>query len=339
MTRPRPKLAGFSWTHYITYDNVILGRSQSNDDSDVKDARHVSFGTSKAISRKHAEIKHDTIKDRWELYVYGRNGVKLNGLFRKPPCKPVVLETGALIDIDGNQFVFVLPVSANSWNSSTTADKNLLTRSTYGDETIESLIVDAIESTTFDVTAKNIYEYIDTKRKNELLPPIALDRVTQILLDNPQFQLAPGCIDGTSPDAVWTIVSDNDPVDFHESQDPPSQQLLRREASFQRETFSKSVVSARDALGIEWFYVISLDVNSQPTKVNIQRDYERFSQLQFGEALRFHQSRKRSFDDYGIEPRALKRIRTTEYMIEREVSTASLTVSDILDLGELNGGV
>lgn len=199
---------------------------------------------------------------------------------------------------------------------------------------IESLIVDAIESTTFDVTAKNIYEYIDTKRKNELLPPISLDRVTQILLDNTQFQLAPGCVDGTSPDAVWTIVSDNDPVDFHESQDPPSQQLLRREASFQRETFSKSVVSARDALGIEWFYVISLDVNSQPTEVNIQRDYERFSQLQFGDTVRFNQTRKRSFDDYGIEPRALKRLRTTEYMIEREVSTASLTVSDILDLGK-----
>ncbi|CAM0136476.1 unnamed protein product [Umbelopsis sp. WA50703] len=333
MTRPRPKLAGFSWTHYITLDNVILGRSQSNQDDDVKDARHVGFGTSKAISRKHAEIKHDAVKDRWELYVYGRNGVKLNGLFRKPPCKPVVLETGALIDIDGNQFVFVLPVSTNSWNSSTMADKDMLTRPTYGDETIESMIVDAIESTTFDVTAKNIYEYIETKRKNELLSPISLDRVVRILLDNPQFQLAPGCIDGTSQDAVWTIVSDHDPVDFHESQDPPSQQLLRREASFQRETFSKSVVSARDALGIEWFYVISLDVNSQPTEVNIQRDYERFSQ-QYWEPPPFHQSRKRSFDDYSAEPRALKRIRTADHMIEREFSTASLTVSDILDLGE-----
>jgi hypothetical protein len=91
---PRPKLAGFSWTHYITEDNVIIGRSPTDDGNKPKDARYINFGTSKAISRKHAEIKHNAVSNRWELLIFGRNGVKLNGLYKKPPCKPVTLDTG-----------------------------------------------------------------------------------------------------------------------------------------------------------------------------------------------------------------------------------------------------
>jgi hypothetical protein len=236
------------------------------------------------------------------------------------------------MDIDGNQFVFVLPASANSWNSSASNDANDTPSSIlHADAAIESMIVDAIESTAFDVTAKDIFDYIKHKRKAELSAPISQERVTQILLNNSQFQLAPGCIDGSSTNSVWTIISEHDPVDFHDSQDPPSQPMLRREASFQRETFSKSVVSARDALGIEWFYVIALDVNSQPMEVNIQRDYERFSQRADASPLPI--SRKRSYGELGLEGRALKRIRTAEHEIEREFSSASLTVSDILDFG------
>lgn len=93
-TPPRPKLAGFSWTHYITEDNVIIGRSPTDGDNKSKDPRYINFGMSKAISRKHAEIKHNAASNRWELFVYGRNGVKLNGLYKKPPCKPVTLDTG-----------------------------------------------------------------------------------------------------------------------------------------------------------------------------------------------------------------------------------------------------
>jgi hypothetical protein len=239
-----------------------------------------------------------------------------------------------LIDIDGNQFAFVLPLSANGWNDSTAHTANdIPSKILQADENIESMIVDAIESTTYDATAKDLFNYIRTKRRSELSSPINLDKVIQILLSNSQFQLAPGCIDGTNPDAVWTIVSEHDPVDFHDSQDPPSQPMLRREASFQRETFSKSVVSARDALGIEWFYVIALDVNSQPMEVNIQRDYERFSR--HAEPAPMYISRKRTFGDPGPEGRALKRIRTAEHEIEREFSSASLTVSDILDFGKV----
>jgi hypothetical protein len=207
------------------------------------------------------------------------------------------------------------------------------------EETIESLIVDAIESTTSDVTVNDIMFYVKNQHKAELRSPVTLEKVTKILLSNSQFQLAPGCFDSTSPDAVWTIVSDQDPVDFLDSQDPPSRPLLRREASFQRETFSKSVVSSRNALGIEWFYVISLDVNSQPMEVNIQRDYERFTRSL--EHIPFVPSRKRPQADAGglPESRALKRIRTAEPDLEREISTVSLTVSDIFDYGRLMGCV
>ncbi|KAG2179714.1 hypothetical protein INT44_006562 [Umbelopsis vinacea] len=331
---PRPKLAGFSWTHYITEDNVILGRSPTDNDNKQKDARHISFGTSKAISRKHAEIKHNPDSNRWELLVYGRNGVKLNGLYKKPPCKPVSLDTGALIDIDGNQFVFVLPVTSSGINGSANHQvDHTPSRILQAEETIESLIVDAIESTTSDLTVSDIMFYVKNQHKAELRSPVTLEKVTKILLSNSQFQLASGCFDSTSPDAVWTIVSDQDPVDFLDSQDPPSRPLLRREASFQRETFSKSVVSSRNALGIEWFYVISLDVNSQPMEVNIQRDYERFTRSL--EHVPFVPSRKRPQADVsGLpETRALKRIRTAEPDLEREISTVSLTVSDIFDYG------
>ncbi|KAH8548191.1 hypothetical protein BGW37DRAFT_560230 [Umbelopsis sp. PMI_123] len=330
----RPKLAGFSWTHYITEDNVVIGRAPTDADNIPKDARHISFGTSKAISRKHAEIKHNPASSRWELLVYGRNGVKLNGLFKKPPCKPVALDTGALIDIDGNQFVFVLPVTSSGLNGSANHhEDHTPSRILQADETIESLIVDAIESTTSDVTVSDIMHYVRNQHKAQLRSPVTLERVTKILQSNSQFQLAPGCFDSTSPDAVWTIVSDQDPVDFLDSQDPPSRPLLRREVSFQRETFSKSVVSSRNALGIEWFYVISLDVNSQPMEINIQRDYERFTRSL--EQTAMPASRKRSQTDVGGAPeaRALKRIRTAEHDLEREISTASLTVSDIFDYG------
>jgi pSer/pThr/pTyr-binding forkhead associated (FHA) protein len=106
-----PRLAGSNWTCYLNQPTVILGRSNTTKSTDEKKNHvvHVDFGGSKAISRKHCEIRFSEKRDRWELYVYGRNGVKLNHVMKKPRDKPVVLTTGVLIEISNTRFVFILP--------------------------------------------------------------------------------------------------------------------------------------------------------------------------------------------------------------------------------------
>lgn len=117
-----PRLAGSDWTCYISQLSVILGRSgtvvttpntRQKQNQPKQQATQpqvdVDFGSSKAVSRKHCEVKFSYKRDRWELYVFGRNGIKINHIVKKPRDRPTVLKTGALIEIDNTSFVFILP--------------------------------------------------------------------------------------------------------------------------------------------------------------------------------------------------------------------------------------
>lgn len=70
---------------------------------------HVDFEGSNLVSRRHCEIRFSARRERWELYVYGRNGVKINHIEKKPRDKPTVLKTSSLIEINDTIFVFILP--------------------------------------------------------------------------------------------------------------------------------------------------------------------------------------------------------------------------------------
>lgn len=108
-----PRLAGSNWTSYLTQPRVILGRSgmavRSTRQNPAPAQVDLDFGGSKAISRKHCEIRFSASRDRWELYVHSRNGVKLNHIMKKPRDKPSVLKTGALLEICSTSFIFFLP--------------------------------------------------------------------------------------------------------------------------------------------------------------------------------------------------------------------------------------
>ncbi|KAI7901577.1 uncharacterized protein BX663DRAFT_98125 [Cokeromyces recurvatus] len=117
-----PRLAGSNWTSYLSQFSVILGRSGTvlNNDPNQDQRRprklklvDIDLGNSKAISRRHCEIRYSARRDRWELYVYGRNGVKINHVIKRPGDKPSILKSSDLIEIDGTSFVFVLPNNDN----------------------------------------------------------------------------------------------------------------------------------------------------------------------------------------------------------------------------------
>ncbi|KAL0096226.1 hypothetical protein J3Q64DRAFT_1692685 [Phycomyces blakesleeanus] len=106
-----PKLAGFNWTCYITTDSAVLGRSRTDQDKQTARAGevYIGLGSSKAISRRHAEIKYNPRRKRWEIRVAGRNSIKVGHLVKKRGDPPIVLSTGSLLDIGGVQSVFILP--------------------------------------------------------------------------------------------------------------------------------------------------------------------------------------------------------------------------------------
>lgn len=106
-----PRLVGSNWTSYLSQPKTILGRSGTLPRTTRQKQLQVDidFGSSKAISRKHCEIRYSVRRDRWELHVYGRNGIKLNQVAKKPRDKPNVLKTGALIEIYNTRCVFILP--------------------------------------------------------------------------------------------------------------------------------------------------------------------------------------------------------------------------------------
>ncbi|QPG73974.1 hypothetical protein FOA43_001290 [Brettanomyces nanus] len=118
------KIAGRTWTYYVKTLKVIIGRnteSHSNNagggSNSSHDADHVDIdlGPSKVVSRRHALIQYNLEQRRWELFVYGRNGVKVDGVrLDLPYGAPYVLGSGNILDIGGTQMMFILPDAAPS---------------------------------------------------------------------------------------------------------------------------------------------------------------------------------------------------------------------------------
>lgn len=119
------KISGRDWTYYVKELEVSIGRntdnaanlnaplpppsSSSNGKNDI--TINIDLGPAKVVSRKHAVIKFNMQHGGWELLVLGRNGAKVN--FKRvqagPSAPPVLLASGAVLDIGGTQMMFILP--------------------------------------------------------------------------------------------------------------------------------------------------------------------------------------------------------------------------------------
>ncbi|KAG5368844.1 Fork-head transcriptional regulator 2 [Yarrowia sp. C11] len=95
------KLAGQNWTYFVQKLHVIIGRSSEQQEVDI------DLGPAKVVSRKHASIEYNSESQQWQLWVRGRNGVKVDRVVYKEGH--VTLRSGAVVDIGGVQMMFVLP--------------------------------------------------------------------------------------------------------------------------------------------------------------------------------------------------------------------------------------
>lgn len=128
------KLSGRDWTYYIKSLRISFGRNTDNiedlkkvhvkpeipsiDSLKTEDEFHqdsngtnIDLGPAKTVSRKHGAIEFNRETGNWDLIISGRNGAKLNYKKIKKGSlnKPILLNSGDIIDIGGVQMIFVLP--------------------------------------------------------------------------------------------------------------------------------------------------------------------------------------------------------------------------------------
>ncbi|KAF8418229.1 fork head domain-containing protein [Tirmania nivea] len=113
------KLAGATWTYYVTNLKVHIGRppdprpgtAGSGAGSPLRDAPKVDIdlGPSKMVSRQHAIIEYDVAGNmNWQIVVTGRNGLKIDNEPAKKGTR-ATLHSGQVLEIAGVQMMFVLP--------------------------------------------------------------------------------------------------------------------------------------------------------------------------------------------------------------------------------------
>ncbi|KAG2202904.1 hypothetical protein INT47_008936, partial [Mucor saturninus] len=208
-----PRLAGSNWTSYLTQPSIILGRSgtavRSTRQTPAQAQVDLDFGSSKAISRKHCEIRFSYSRDRWELYVHSRNGVKLNQIMKKPHDKPNVLKTGALIEICNTSFIFFLP---SNYIKPTYQDKNQSSASTPENNTEDNSLDHELEIALIqifeDTGSLNTTEILE-RVKHCYTKPVEKESILHLLVLSPRFQLAPSSISMSSKDAdsvKWILI-------------------------------------------------------------------------------------------------------------------------------------
>lgn len=79
------KLVSEQWTYYLQDLEIVIGRSsESTDATHKEDYIDLDLGKSKIISRKHAKIRYNFEMGNWEIFVLGRNGLKVNSVHFKP---------------------------------------------------------------------------------------------------------------------------------------------------------------------------------------------------------------------------------------------------------------
>lgn len=216
-----PRLAGSNWTSYLSQPSVILGRSGTAASSRATRQKQtpqpkvgVDFGNAMAISRKHCEVRFSFRRDRWELYVYGRNGVRVNHILKKPKDRPVVLTTGSLIEINNTTFVFILPNKYIKPTASNTTAVEEVTEADKCSDNVEKTDVNpdlenAVISIFKDHYCLNTADIL-RKLKNTFTQPIEKESILHLLVLSSQFQLAPNSISMSSKDSdnvKWMLSS------------------------------------------------------------------------------------------------------------------------------------
>lgn len=173
----------------MSQPSVVLGRSgtvvpsrSTRQKQQPQPPVGVDFGNSMAISRRHCEVRFSFRRDRWELFVYGRNGVKVNHVSKRPKDRPVVLTTGSLIEINNTTFVFILP---NKYIKPTSSQE--VTKEVAGDNKNDSNVEDAgfdpdLENAVIELLEK--HSCLDTKDIFEKLNQTYTHPLEKVILHN-----------------------------------------------------------------------------------------------------------------------------------------------------------
>ncbi|GAN06110.1 hypothetical protein MAM1_0112d05587 [Mucor ambiguus] len=200
-----PRLAGSNWTCYISEPRIVIGRSATVTPGQKRARKeqlvHVDFVDSNTVSRRHCEIRFSARRERWELYVYGRNGVKINHVDKKPRDKPTVLKTGSLIEINDTTFVFILPDNfiqprypSQRVDDDGAEEPEITTPSDHHDigvdQELELAIVALFNKAHTDLNTNDIMAEL----KKIYNKPIEKETLLHMLVIHPNFHLSPDSI-------------------------------------------------------------------------------------------------------------------------------------------------
>ena len=84
---------------------VKLGRTKEQEG----EYGHIQIGSSKSISRVHAEIDWNGENKCFEIKCLGKNGITVDQMLYKPDNIPAKLKQNSAIKIGGSRFYFLLP--------------------------------------------------------------------------------------------------------------------------------------------------------------------------------------------------------------------------------------
>lgn len=167
------KLSGKDWTYYVKDLNVVIGRNTDNvnllpAEFTVNPSIHIDLGPTKVVSRKHAVIKFNIDTAKWELFVLGRNGAKVDFMRVKsgPDVPPYPLVSGSIIDIGGVQMIFVLPDQPP----------------TFAESSIEHLVPRLIDS--YGFRGNNNSKLRDLIQTSNYMKTYVADKITPGLFNN-----------------------------------------------------------------------------------------------------------------------------------------------------------
>ncbi|KAI9008997.1 hypothetical protein CLU79DRAFT_775601 [Phycomyces nitens] len=234
-----PKLAGFNWTCYITTESAVLGRSRTDQDKQTPRVGevYIGLGSSKAISRRHAEIKYNPRRKRWEIRVAGRNSIKVGHLVKKRGDPPIGLSTGSLLDIGGVQSVFILPdgysgppqevlpntqSTAHGSEAATPSSENDSVQHVDDDGALGQILNLLQRSTPNRRSTKEIVEFVYQHAKDSDKSEFNKEIILSMLVRSPHFYLTDFSHTASQPksdEAQWTWDVQEDPGESHISQD------------------------------------------------------------------------------------------------------------------------
>ncbi|CAO0801811.1 unnamed protein product [Mucor circinelloides] len=219
-----PRLAGSNWTCYISEPRIVIGRSGTATPGQKRTRKdqlvHVDFVDSNTVSRRHCEIRFSARRERWELYVYGRNGVKINHVEKKPRDKPTVLKTSSLIEINNTTFVFILPENfiqprypSQRGEDDGAEESEITTPNDHHDLGVDHELVSAIASLFNNHNNLNTRE-IMAELKKIYNKPIEKETLLHLLVISPTFHLSPNSISMSSKEsdqAKWSLIPSASP--------------------------------------------------------------------------------------------------------------------------------